>query len=222
MPTVKKGDFVEVEYTGIIKEDNLIFDTTDMEVAKANGLYNEKMEYGPVVVCLGEGQLLEGLEVELGGKEIGKDLTIELTAEKAFGKKDAKLIRMIPYSSFKKQNIEPQPGMQVNVDGVLGIIKTAAGGRCLVDFNHPLSGKDILYKIKINRIVTDNAEKIKSYLKLNLNLKSNVTITEDAAEIKIKKEIPKEISGDIEKKLKEIVPSVKKLDFVVEKESAKK
>ena len=62
MPNINKKDFVEVEYTGSTKEDNLIFDTTSAEVAKENNIYAEKMQYGPVVVCIGEGQILEGLE----------------------------------------------------------------------------------------------------------------------------------------------------------------
>jgi len=222
MPKANKGDFVEVEYTGTVKGENFVFDTTDMAVAKANDLFSPKMEYGPVIVCLGEGQLLEGLEEELIGKETGKDLTIDLSPEKAFGKKDAKLIRMIPYGVFKKQNIEPQPGMQVKVDDVMGTIKTAAGGRCLVDFNHPLSGRDIVYKVKINRIVTDDAQKIKSFLRLSLNLKADVEVKEGTAGIKVKKEVPKELADVIEEQIKKIIPSVKSINFVVEKDTTKK
>jgi FKBP-type peptidyl-prolyl cis-trans isomerase SlyD len=219
MTKVSKKDFVEVEYTGTIKEDGFVFDTTDVDVAKANGLYNDKMEYGPVVVCLGQGQLLTGLEEELEGKEIGKDLTVELAPEKAFGKKDAKLIRMIPYAAFRKQGVEPQPGMQVNIDGAIGIIKTATGGRCMVDFNHPLSGKELIYKVKINKIVTDDAEKIKSFLRMNLNLKSDVSFKEGNAEIKVEKALPKEIMDTVGKKIKELIPSIKKINFKAEKES---
>ena len=102
MTNIKKHDFVEVEYTGRLKEDDLLFDTTDVSKAKEAGLYDEKMEYGPVVVCIGEGQLLKGLEEELEGKETGKDYKIELGPEKAFGKKDAKLIRMIPRSEERR------------------------------------------------------------------------------------------------------------------------
>ena len=40
----KKGDWIEIEYTGTIKEDNIVFDTTDVEVARTIGLYDEKME----------------------------------------------------------------------------------------------------------------------------------------------------------------------------------
>jgi len=182
----------------------------------------QKREYVPVIVCLGEGQLLEGLEEELIGKEIGKDLTVELGPEKAFGKKDVKLIRMIPYAVFKKQGVEPQPGLQVNVDGSIGMVKTASGGRCMVDFNHPLSGKDIVYKVKMNKIVTDDAEKVKSFLELILNMKADVTVKEGTAEVKVEKEFPKEITSKIEEELKKLIPSIKKLSFVVEKKEAKK
>jgi len=215
MANIKKGDFVEVEYTGSTKEDNLVFDTTSAEVAKKNNIYAEKMQYGPVVVCIGENQILEGLENELEGKETGKEYTIELTPEKAFGKKDAKLIRMIPVGAFKKQGIDPQPGLEVNIDGVMGLVRRVGGGRCLVDFNHPLSGKDIIYKIKANKIVTDDKEKVKSYLRLTFGSKVDVELKEGAAEVKIEKEIPKEIQENISKKLNELVPSVNKLNFVI-------
>ena len=33
MPTIKKKDFVEVEYTGKTKEENIVFDTPDSEVS---------------------------------------------------------------------------------------------------------------------------------------------------------------------------------------------
>ncbi|MBW2977405.1 FKBP-type peptidyl-prolyl cis-trans isomerase [Candidatus Woesearchaeota archaeon] len=218
MPTIKKGDFIEIEYTGKVKEGLIVFDTTDEKIAKENELYTAQGTYGPVVVCLGQEQLLKGLEEELEGKETGKEYTIELPPEKAFGKKNAKLIRMIPYSTFKKQGIEPQPGLQVNVDGAIGIVKTA-GGRCLVDFNNPLAGRDIIYQIKINKIITDDKEKISSFLKLSLNLKeAPVEIKENKAEIKLKTELPKEIQERIKEKLLPLVPAVKEINFAKKEE----
>jgi FKBP-type peptidyl-prolyl cis-trans isomerase 2 len=216
MPTMKKNDFIELEYTGRLKEGNVVFDTTDEKTAKEHELYNENMSYGHVVVCLGQEQILKGLEEELEGKETGKEYTIELAPEKAFGKKNAKLIRMIPYRVFKKQGIEPQPGLQVNVDGMLGLVKTATGGRCLVDFNNPLSGREVVYTVKVNRIVTDDSEKIISFLKLSLGLKeADVALAEGKAEVKLKKEIPKEIQDQIKEKLLPLVPKVKDLKFSV-------
>jgi len=92
MTTLTKGEFIEVEYTGKLKENNEVFDTTDEKTAKEAKIHSPKQEYGPVIICLGEQQLLAGLEEELEGKELNKEYNIELPAEKAFGRKDAKLI----------------------------------------------------------------------------------------------------------------------------------
>jgi len=215
---LKKGDFVEVEYTGRIKDTDEVFDTTDENLAKEIGIHSMKMIYGPVVVCLGQAQIIKGLDDELIGKETGKSYKIELPPEKAFGKKDAKLFKVVPYSAFKKHKIEPEQGMQVNIDGMLGIIRRATGGRCMVDFNHPLAGKTLVYDIKINKIVTDDARKIKSFFELELNVADvDVKIEEGAAKITLKKEIPKKAQDMITKKLTELVPSVKKIEFLKEK-----
>ena len=214
---VKNKDFVEVEYTGRIKEDNFIFDTTNEKVAKENNVHNENVTYGPVVICLGEGHVLKGLEEQLIDKELEKEYTIELTAEKAFGKKDAKLIQLIPTSKFSQQNIRPIPGLQLNIDGLLGTIKTVSGGRTLVDFNHPLSGKDVIYKTKINKIITDDKEKIEAFIKLSLNLKElNVKIENSTAKITFKKELPKQVSEKLSEKIKELVPNISKVEFTIE------
>lgn len=218
MAAIKKGDFVEVEYTGRLKDTSEVFDTTDESLAKEAGIHNEHMSYGAVAVCIGEAQLIKGLDDELVGKETGKSYKIELPPEKAFGKKDAKLFKVFPYSAFKKHKIEPEPGMQINIDGMMGIIKRATGGRCMVDFNHPLAGRAIVYDIKVNKIVTDDREKIKSFLRLELGIKdAAVEVTEGTARIMLKKEFPKEAAEMLEKKMKEIIPSVKKIEFAQEK-----
>ncbi|GAG16317.1 unnamed protein product, partial [marine sediment metagenome] len=169
MEPIKKKDFVEIEYTGKLKEENIIFDTTDEKIAKENKLHNH--DYGPVTICVGEEQLLKGLDKNIEGKETGKEYDFDINPEDAFGKKNAKLIQLIPTNKFKQQKIQPMPGMQLNIDGVVGTVKTVSGGRTLVDFNHPLSGKELSYKIKINKKITDDKEKLSSYLKLSLGTK---------------------------------------------------
>ncbi len=203
MVKIKDKDFVEIEYTGKIK-DGSIFDTTDEKIAKDNNIYSEKMEFCPIIICVGEQQIIKGLDKNIIDKEPGS-YTIELSPEDAFGKKSAKLIQLISTSKFKQQNITPMPGLQVNIDGLIGVIKTVSGGRTLVDFNHPLAGKDITYNIKVNRIVTDPKEKISSFLKFGLNLKDfEVNVENNKAAIVLKKEIPKEIKESIAKKLKDL------------------
>ena len=221
METVKKNDFIEIEYTGKTKEENHVFDTTDEKVAKDSDIYNEKSEYAPSIVCIGENHILKGLDDQLIGKDIGKEYEISLSPENAFGRKDGKLIQLIPSKKFLQQRIQPMPGLQVNIDGTYGTIKTVSGGRCLVDFNHPLSGRELLYKVKINRIVEDNSEKLKALLKIHLYIKdAEVDASGDTANIKLKQELPKEVQEEF-KKIVERSTSIKTLNFSSEPKAEK-
>lgn len=213
----KKGDFVEIEFTGFVKSDNTIFDTTDAAIAKKEGFYDPKQTYGPKTVCLGQGQLVKGLDDFSIGKDVGTEYEVLISPEDGFGKKSAKLMKLVPTKIFLKDNIRPMPGLPVNIDGMYGIIRTVAGGRVIVDFNHPLSGKEIFYKFKIKRIVSDDKEKIESFLTMELGMKKediefdNQTKT---AKLKVKKKLPEEFAKVIEKKVSEIIPAVKKLEFI--------
>ncbi|HIH39290.1 TPA: peptidylprolyl isomerase [Candidatus Woesearchaeota archaeon] len=218
--TVKKHDFIEVEYTGIVKEDGFVFDTTSEKTAKEKGIHNPYAQYGPTVVCVGEHQLLKGLDEGVIGKEVGKEYKIDLAPEQAFGRKSAQLLKLIPMSAFKKGNTRPEVGMQIDVDGNIGIVKTVTGGRIMVDFNHPLSSKELSYTIKINKIVTDDAEKIISMISLTLNLKKdkiNVSVSNGKATVKTLK-LPEVFQKEFEKKIKELVPTIKELVFIENKE----
>lgn len=186
MVTVKEKDFVEVEYTGTVKLDNTVFDTTDEKIARANNIHNPHMTYSSLSVCIGDGALVKGLEDALIGKEVGKSYSIELSPDNAFGKKSTKLLKIIPASVFIKEEIRPVPGLHINVDGSIGIVKSVTSGRIIVDFNHLLAGKDVVYKIKINKLVTDDAEKIKFYIMLQLNVKPDLfSISIDGENAKI-------------------------------------
>lgn len=217
METIKKWDFVEIEYTGKIEEDNTVFDTTNEEVAKKNNLHSHQ-DYGPVIICIGEEQILKGIDKNLEDKEIGKEYDVEIKPEDAFGSKNAQLIQLIPTSKFKQQNIQPMPGLQLNIDGTVGTVKTVSGGRIMVDFNHPLSGKNLLYKIKINKKITDDKEKLKGFLKVTLGTKDfSAEIKENNAKITLKSEIPKEVMEKLTEKIAELIPNIKKTEFVIEK-----
>ena len=211
---IKKNDFVEIEYTGIIKDEGTVFDTTIEKVAKENNIYDKHSDYSAMVVCIGENHMLKGLEEQVVGKETGKEYTLDVPMDKAFGKKDGKLIQLIPTSKFRQQKIEPMVGLQLNIDGVFGMVKTVSGGRCYVDFNHPLSGKDLVYKVKINRVVDDDSEKLKSLLRMHLHIKdANIEIKEGAADVKVSHAIPKEAQEELKETASKTIPSIKSINF---------
>jgi FKBP-type peptidyl-prolyl cis-trans isomerase 2 len=199
---IKKNDFIEIEFTGIIKESNQVFDTTSEEVAKKEKMHNPEAKYNPIIICVGQGQLVKGLDEQLEGKEL-KEYEIEIEPEKAFGRKNPKLLKILSTSSFKKQNLTPYPGLQVNIDGFMGIIRTVTGGRTIVDFNHPLSGRTLIYKIKINKLVTDKKSQIDSLISTIIR-DPKIEIKEDTAHIKAKLLPQEEIQKELVKKIKEL------------------
>ena len=154
----KKKDFIELEYTGKNRTNNEVFDSNILEEAKK--LNPKVTEVKPLVICIGENFVVKGLDDFLEGKEIGKKYNLKLTPEQAFGKRDSKLIRLIPMKMFLEQKIYPQPGMTLALDNNLVKIVSVSGGRVLVDFNNPLAGKDIEYDLKIRGLVSDDKEKV--------------------------------------------------------------
>lgn len=162
---LQKNDFLEIEFTGKVKGMDEIFDSNiPSELKKINPDFNPE-QAKPFKFALGQKMFLEGIDNSLIGKEIKsfpEELEIELTPENAFGKREARLIQMIPMKIFHEHKINPIPGAMFNFDNRAAKVLTVSGGRVMVDFNNPLSGKDVLYKIKILRKIDDKKEKIDS------------------------------------------------------------
>lgn len=207
---LKKHDFVEVEYTGRL-DDNTVFDTTDENVAKQAGIHRENTKLGPVTVCLGETHILKGIEEKIIGSEPGS-YSIALDAEHAFGKKKTALLKLIPMKIFRKEKINPFPGLEVNIDNMYGIVRTVSGGRVIVDFNHPLSGRSVKYDVKVNKVIEDPLEKAKAVFKNELNITdSKLEFAE--GKLIIDEKFPEEVLDALRKRILELVPEIKGVEL---------
>jgi len=154
METAKKQDFVEIQFIGIA--DGKVFDTNiEPELHKIN----PKAKAEKIVVAIGEGMLVPGFDKALEGKEIGKDYEITIGTKDAFGERKKELVKTIPLKVFREQNLDPKPGMIFSLDYSLARVITVSGARVVTDFNNPLAGRDITYKFKIIRQVTDEKGK---------------------------------------------------------------
>ncbi|OGJ19979.1 hypothetical protein A3K73_03400 [Candidatus Pacearchaeota archaeon RBG_13_36_9] len=153
----KKGDFVEIEFIGYA--NGAVFDTNIKEKAKE---INLGVEVQPLIVCIGGGMVVPGFDNQLEDKEISQKYRIKVEPEEGFGKRNPALIRIIPLSAFRKQEMNPVPGLMLNLDGMIAKILSVSGGRVSVDFNNPLSGKDIEYEFTIKRKVEGDEEKVNS------------------------------------------------------------
>lgn len=63
---IQEGDFIKIDYVAKVKQDSHIFDTTKKEVADEEGLeYDANAQFEPMIVCIGQNQVLAGLEKKL-------------------------------------------------------------------------------------------------------------------------------------------------------------
>lgn len=217
METIKENDFVEIDYTGRAADGGEVFDTTSAETAKQAGIFDERMAYEPAIVCIGKRHLIAGLDRQLVGKETGKDYTFKIPADEGFGRKNGKLIQLVSTAKFRQQNMTPFPGMQVNIDGIVGTVKAVTGGRTIVDFNHPLSGRDLEYSVFVKRIVADLAEKVRAVLRLVGISPASVSVSasDGNVEVEFPQEAPEALRKDLEEKLKSTISSITSVTFGV-------
>jgi peptidylprolyl isomerase len=179
-PVLKNGDFVTIDYIGRVKETNRVFDTSKEEVAREENIYDENQSYGPQLVVLGEGRYMQGFETRLIGAIIGKQIQFEIPPEEGFGQRDSSKIKIHNIRDFRSQNVKPRVGQRIRMGQRSGTVVRVGGGRVVVDYNSPLAGKVLVYKVWIHDIVKTESEKLKSLI-------SRRTGAELADQFKVKK-----------------------------------
>ena len=206
---MKVGDVVYIDFVGRVKDTNEIFDLTNEEIAKKEGIYNPNYSYKPIPVVVGFGMVIKGLDEALLGMEVGEEKVIEIPPEKAFGHRNENLVKTFNLSDFKKQDVEVKPGEYVNINGILGKVISVSGGRVMIDFNHPLAGKTLVYNVKIVKKVESDVEKVKAILELYFKDPTKFEVKEDResdAIIVIDKE--KILNSDNKKELFNIISKI--------------
>jgi peptidylprolyl isomerase len=192
---LKERDFVLVEYTVRVKDTGEVIETTSEEVAKSSGIYREGDVYGHKLMIIGEGRYVRGFEEAVASSEVGEEKTVEVEPSKAYGDRDPNKVKILSLRELAKLNIVPEPGKAIEIGGAVGIVKSISGGRVVVDFNHPLSGKTLVFTYKIVKRLEDPVEKIK-YLMLRRSRRLSaeklvVRISQDMLKIEI--ETPEEV-----------------------------
>lgn len=107
----------------------------------------------PVTFTLGDGSLDEGLELALIGLKSGDQQSLTLMPGQAFGMPDPEAVRHIPLSAFHEE-LSPQPGVIISFSSpegeeLVGTVKEVRDETVEVDFNHPLAGREIIFKVEV-------------------------------------------------------------------------
>ncbi len=172
-------DFILIDYVARNKDTKEIIDVTQEEVAKKEKAYKSDGIYEPMLVAVGEGWVVKGLDEALVGLKEGEEKEIEILPEKAFGTRDPQKLKILAARDLARRGVTPRIGQRVEIDGQLALIRTVGSGRITADFNHPLAGKVIVYSVKVVRKLRDAEEKIRELIHRRLKRvpKENFKIT---------------------------------------------
>lgn len=158
--SLRKGDFVVVDYVGKVKESGEVFDTTSEETARKEHLYKEGDIYESKLVVVGESWVIKALDEALTSMEIGKPSVVEISPDKAFGDRDPEKVRRVPLKQLLAKEITPTLGARIEYGGKTATVRTVGAGRVLLDFNPALAGKTLIYNITVREKLETTEEKI--------------------------------------------------------------
>jgi FKBP-type peptidyl-prolyl cis-trans isomerase SlpA len=106
----------------------------------------------PATFVVGDGTLPAGVERRLLGLEPGADVRLEIEPAEAFGEPMSDNVRFMPRAQFAP-SIALEPGVVVSFrapDGELpGVVRAVEGDLVVVDFNHPLAGRRLVFHVTI-------------------------------------------------------------------------
>jgi FKBP-type peptidyl-prolyl cis-trans isomerase SlpA len=123
----------------------------------------------PARFRIGDGNVLPGFEETLLGLETGMEVEKLIPAEQAFGLVNPDNRQTFPIAKF--QHLLDDDLIPTEIGSVVsfrdpgggelpGVIASIDEHRVVVDFNHPLAGKSILFRAKILSVVAADVEAV--------------------------------------------------------------
>lgn len=142
MTTAKRGDTVQVHYTGSLT-DGSVFDSSEGRT--------------PLEFTIGSGQLIAGFDQAVEGLSVGQSIEVLIPADQAYGPRSDDLIHEISRDALP-QDITLEPGMQLEgttEEGEVAIVTIAEifDDHITIDENHALAGQDLNFKIELVQIL---------------------------------------------------------------------
>lgn len=151
MKKIHEGSTVGIDYEG--RTNGKLFDTSKEDIAKAEGIYQQEREYIPLHVTVGDKMLIKGFEDALIDMEEGQEKIVNIEAKDAYGEPREDLIKKFKKDPERDKDLQEGMLILVNVEGrqVPAQVKEVSD-EITIDFNHPLAGKNLTFKIKVIKI----------------------------------------------------------------------
>ncbi len=110
----------------------------------------------PLEFVQGEGRIIPGLERELEGLKVGDAKNVTVAAQDAYGEIVADAVQEVEKARFPENDkLTVGSGVQgqgANGQMFQGIVKEIKDETIVVDFNHPLAGKELTFDVTIVEI----------------------------------------------------------------------
>ncbi|MBJ7539575.1 FKBP-type peptidyl-prolyl cis-trans isomerase [Marinomonas transparens] len=126
--------------------------TLHFELSLEDGqIVDSNFSQAPASFAFGDGSLLPAFEEALLGMQIDQQASFVMPPEKAFGVHNENNVQRIPRSQF---DMDLEEGMVVSFADVSknelpGVIAEIGEKEVLVDFNHPLAGRSLTFRVQI-------------------------------------------------------------------------
>jgi len=138
MSIAKNGDNVTVHYTGKL--------TTGEQFDSSNGR-------DPLGFTIGAGQMIKGFDAALPGMAIGDKKTVTIIAAEAYGETNPEAIIQFPKTNVPADMVL-EPGMPLTLTDQNGhpvqvVVVEVQEDIIVLDANHELAGKDLVFDIEL-------------------------------------------------------------------------
>lgn len=145
---VKERDRIAIQYVGTL-DDGSEFDST------------EKHGGAPLEFVVGAHQVIPGFENGVMGMNIGEEKSIHIPADEAYGSPDPEMVKEIPRDKIGIPDLKV--GMILGVQMPTGqqipaTVAEVTDKIVKLDLNHPLAGKSLNFKMKLESILEENVD----------------------------------------------------------------
>jgi FKBP-type peptidyl-prolyl cis-trans isomerase SlyD len=136
--------------TNVLSVDNNVVVTLDYQLH----VEGKEVDAGPIQFLFGHGNIIPGLENQIKGMKIGDEKEVHVEAKDAYGQYDPELEIDVPLTTFPEDfKIELGRPMRMQ-DGqghvFTGIAIAITDEVVKLNLNHPLAGKDLVFKTRID------------------------------------------------------------------------
>ncbi|ALO45721.1 FKBP-type peptidyl-prolyl cis-trans isomerase [Pseudohongiella spirulinae] len=127
-------------------------------------------ESSPATFTVGDGNLLPGFEAALMGAVAEQTIDVVLPAAQAFGDVNPANVQTFPRQRFAgllANTTDPvEPGTVVSFtdsggNEIPGVLKQIGELNVVIDFNHPLAGRDIVFKASVISVLAADVQAVR-------------------------------------------------------------